>query len=65
MKHAVATVFQDMQAKHKGKGPYPHFMAWAESHQTDFYRIAAKLIPMQLEAPTRLVGRVVFKGING
>ena len=64
MKHAIAQVFEDLQAKHEGEGAYPHFLAWAEGNPTDFYRIAAKLIPVQLEAPATLIGRVVFKGIN-
>ena len=65
MKHAITTVFADLQARHGGDGPFPHFLAWAESNPTDFYRIASKLIPVQLEAPAKLVGRIVFKGVNG
>ena len=64
MRDAVTAVFQDLQADHGGKGPYPHFFEWAKGNPSEFYRIAAKLMPQQLEASAMLVGRVVFRGIN-
>ena len=65
MKNAIAIVFEKLQAKHGKEGEFAHFFSWAEGNPTDFYRIAAKLIPLTLEQPARLVGRIVFRGING
>ena len=64
MRDAVTAVFADLQADHKGKGEHPHFLAWAKENPGEYYRIAAKLMPQQLEASSILVGRVVFRGVN-
>lgn len=64
MRHAIAAVFEDLQARHTGDGRYPHFLAWAEKNPTEFYRIAARQLPVALENVGRTVGVVVFKGIN-
>ena len=64
MKNAIATVFRDLQEGHDGPGDHPHFLAWAQSNPTDFYRIAAKLIPVQLETSAKMIGQIVFKGVN-
>src|SRR5687767_2675366 len=49
MKEAIAAVFEDLQAKHKGEGRYSHFLEWAEANPTEFYRIAARQLPVQVE----------------
>ena len=64
MRHAIAAVFEDMQARHGGEGRYPHFLAWAEANPTEFYRIAARQMPVPFGNVERTFGVVVFKGIN-
>ena len=64
MRTAVATVFEDLQASHEGEGRYPHFLAWAKENPTEFYRIAARQLPLQVETGEPRIGYVVFKGIN-
>ena len=65
MKEAIAAVFQDLQATHEGEGEYPHFFEWAKGHPTEFYRMAARLLPLQVEAgAAATIGVVVFQGIN-
>ena len=64
MRTAIAAVFEDLQARHEGKGRYPHFLAWAEGNPTEFYRIAARQLPVALENVGRTVGAVIFRGIN-
>jgi hypothetical protein len=63
MKEAIAAVFEDLQVRHKGEGRFPHFLAWAEANPTEFYRIAARQLPVQVEAGGA-IGLVVFRGIN-
>ena len=64
MRHAIATVFADMPRRHQGEGSYPHFLEWAEANPTEFYRIAARQMPVPFETAGRTIGVVVFKGIN-
>ena len=64
MRDAIAAVFEDLQAQTKGKGSYPHFLNWAKKHPTEFYRIAARQMPVPLEDVGRAVGLVVFRGLN-
>ena len=64
MRSAIAAVFEDLQAGHVGPGKYPHFLDWAKENPTEFYRIAARQIPLKVEATSRAVGLVVFKGLN-
>jgi hypothetical protein len=47
MKEAITSVYADLQKGAGGKNA--HFKAWAENNQTEFYKIAAKLIPLQVE----------------
>ena len=65
MRAAISAVFEDLQAGHDGEGRYPHFLAWAKENPTDFYKICARRLPIQIEANSRTVGLVVFKGLNG
>lgn len=64
MRDAIAAVFEDLQAQTKGKGSYPHFLNWAKKHPSEFYRIAARQMPVPLEDVGRAVGLVVFRGLN-
>ena len=64
MRHAISAVFQDLQEGHAGRGEYPHFLAWAKENPTDFYRIAARQLPLQVETTSQAIGVVVFKGLN-
>src|SRR5688500_16353273 len=64
LRTAIAAVFEDLQEGHKGKGAYPHFLAWAKENPTEFYRIAARQLPLQVEATGRAIGVVVFNGLN-
>lgn len=46
MKAAIQSVYDALQA---GSGkPHGHFQAWAEEQPTEFYKLASKLIPVQL-----------------
>jgi len=64
MRTAIARVFADMQQRHGGEGPYPHFLEWAEANPTEFYRIAARQLPVPLEATGQAIGLVVWRGLN-
>jgi hypothetical protein len=64
MRHAISAVFQDLQEGHAGRGEYPHFLDWAKENPTDFYRIAARQLPLQVETTSQAIGLVVFKGLN-
>jgi hypothetical protein len=53
MKEAIAAVYEKLQrdkAKEDGDHTetHAHFANWAKDHPTEFYRIAAKLLPLQL-----------------
>ena len=64
MRNAISAVFEDLQASHEGPGEYPHFLAWAKENPTDFYRIAARQLPLQIETTSRTIGLVIYKGLN-
>lgn len=64
MRDAIAAVFEDLQKEHGGKGRYPHFRAWAKATPTEYYKMAVRLLPVQLETDGRAVGVIVFKGLN-
>lgn len=46
VKEAFEQAFKDLQ----GKESEAHLLTWARENPTDFYRIAAKLIPNAVEA---------------
>ena len=48
MKAAISSVYEKLQ--NKSGGDHAHFEQWAEENPTEFYRIAAKLIPVDLNA---------------
>ena len=61
---ANTRLFEDLQASHEGEGRYPRFFAWAKENPTEFYRIAARQLPLQIEATSRAIGVVIYKGLN-
>ena len=63
LRAAIIAVFEDLQAKHQGEGRHPHFLAWAAEHPTEFYKIAARQLPLEVDARAA-IGMVVFRGIN-
>jgi hypothetical protein len=48
MKEAISCVYNDLQ-EDTGE-EHGHFKAWAKENQTEFYKIAAKLIPIDVNA---------------
>ena len=48
MKDAITSVYADLQSETgKDNG---HFLDWAKSNPTEFYKIASKLIPVNVDA---------------
>ena len=47
IKEAILAVYGDLQ-KEKG-GDNKHFLAWAMDNPTEFYKLATKLLPLQIE----------------
>ena len=73
MKEAILAVYSALQAweRARAKGEQPdvpeeaHFFAWALKNPTDFYRLAARLIPLEIKGDIAArVGVVVFKRVN-
>src|SRR5688572_33170519 len=58
MRDAVTAVFEDLQTGHQGEGRYPHFLAWAKANPTEFYRMAARQLPVQVESEGPTIGLV-------
>lgn len=52
MKAAIQTVYDRLQdeAATGETGAHAHFFGWAKDNETEFYKLAAKLIPVQLDA---------------
>lgn len=52
MKQAIAAVYEKLQRDHARKektaDDHGHFAKWAQEHPTEFYKIAAKLLPLQI-----------------
>lgn len=46
MKAAIQSVYDQLQAGHKE--PHGHFLSWAQENETEFYKLASKLLPIQL-----------------
>ena len=76
MKEAILAVYGGLQAwerakkKAKSKEPdvpdHAHFFSWARKNPTEYYRLAARLIPVEIKGDiANRVGIVVFKRING
>lgn len=50
IKDAIAMVYARLQDRHENarEEAHAHFLDWAEQNPTEFYKIAAKLIPLQV-----------------
>lgn len=48
MKAAIMTVYDRLQEGREE--PHGHFLAWAQEEPTEFYRLASKLIPLQMSS---------------
>tara|TARA_R110002074_G_scaffold262994_2_gene435128 strand:- start:14686 stop:14892 length:207 start_codon:yes stop_codon:yes gene_type:complete len=46
MKAAIQSVYDQLQAGHEE--PHGHFLDWAKREPSEFYKIASKLIPIQV-----------------
>lgn len=46
MRQAIAAVYQALQKDHADD--HGHFTDWARNNPTEFYRIASKLLPLQV-----------------
>jgi hypothetical protein len=46
IKDAILSVYADLQAESGEE--HGHFLAWAKESPTDFYKLAAKLLPLQV-----------------
>lgn len=58
VKETVLAVFNDLQ-----EDPQANLAAWAKTRPTDFYNIAAKLIPTEVKA--NIDGEITVKQITG
>ena len=58
---AIAAVYHDLQAE--AGGGHAHFLNWARANATEYYRIAARRLPLRVEA-SGAIGVVVFRGIH-
>ncbi|WP_198352359.1 hypothetical protein [Sphingomonas sp. MA1305] len=60
MKAAIQSVYDKLQEA--SGGDHGHFLAWAQGEPTEFYKLASKLLPIQVagdeENPIRHVMRV-------
>lgn len=48
IKDAITSVYASLQEGHPE--PHGHFLEWAKGSPTEFYKLASKLIPLQLSA---------------
>ena len=69
MKEAILSVYADLQAIGRGEeregGAHAHYLHWAQENPTEFYKQAARLLPLQVHAEVHnRVAVAVFKGIN-
>ena len=58
---AIEAVWHDLQAE-KGGG-HAHFLTWARDNPTEYYKIAARRLPLKIET-SGSIGVVVFRGIH-
>jgi hypothetical protein len=64
IREAIACVYHRLQDEHEGDGEHSHFFEIAKKYPIEFYRLAARLIPLQVEIDAPAIGVVVFRGIN-
>ena len=64
IKEAMLSVFADLQAG--AGGGNLHFLEWAKGNSTEFYRLASKLLPLQLTGAegAPLVTRIELVGVE-
>lgn len=55
VRETVLAVFNDLQEK-----PGVRLLDWAQDEPTEFYRIAAKLIPTDIKADVKHTGKVIL-----
>jgi hypothetical protein len=49
MKDAITAVYSDLQASvENADNANAHFLLWAKANATEFYKLASKLIPLQV-----------------
>lgn len=60
VKDAILAVYADLQSG--TKKDHGHFLDWAKQNPTEFYKIAAKLLPMQVDA--NVIGDVTVRKIE-
>jgi hypothetical protein len=59
----ITTAFkQAVQIVYDEIGGHQAFAAWARENQTDFYRIASRLIPTEITSPDNSVTIIVERG---
>jgi len=67
MKAAIQSVYDKLQDG--SGGDHAHFFNWAKTEPTEFYKLAAKLLPIQVagdeENPLHMVTRVVLEAGSG
>lgn len=61
VKDFVAEVFETLQNSDEAKQKKADLLGWAQDNPKDFYTIAAKLIPLQMD----IAGKVVHEHITG
>ncbi len=64
VKDVVSAVFNELQEMKAGKPVYPgaHMQYWALEQPTEFYKIAAKLIPTEIAGKAELTLQIVKFG---
>ena len=64
IREAVLGVFADLQEE--AGSPNGHFLGWARASPTDFYRLASKLLPLQVTGQDGgpVVTRVEIVGVT-
>lgn len=55
MKDAITAVYADLQdSVEESDNPNAHFFEWAKSNETEFYKLASKLLPLQINGELTL-----------
>ncbi len=49
-KEAIVAVYADLQSERADLGEHGHFLEWAKATPTEFYKLASKLLPLQVNA---------------
>lgn len=64
IKAAILNVYAKLQTESGGDDA--HFLTWAKSTPTEFYKLAAKLLPMQVAGSGdggEIVHRIILEGV--